>query len=63
LSNKSRGKPGRPRTIPLILLPRILSLHADGLGYRAIAHILAEQDIAVTYSTVRRVIKERSNEE
>ena len=50
-------KPGRPRAIGDNLIPKVVSLYQNGLGYRAIARELAKEGIWVDWSTVRRVIK------
>ncbi len=33
-------KPGRPKAIPEALIPKVLSLYHQGLGYRAVAREL-----------------------
>jgi hypothetical protein len=33
-------KPGRPRVIPEALVPKVLCLYQQGLGYRAVGYIL-----------------------
>jgi len=53
-------KPGRPRAIPEMLIPKVLSLYQEGLGYRAIARELRQEGISVDWSTVRRAVKARS---
>ena len=50
-------KPGRPRAIPEALIPKVLSLYHEGLGYRAMARELRQEGISVDWSTVRRVVK------
>ncbi len=50
-------KPGRPRAIPEALIPKVLSLYHEGLGYRAVARELREEGISVDWSTIRRVVK------
>jgi len=50
-------KPGRPRTIPEALIPKVLSLYHEGLGYRAVARELRQEGISVDWSTVRRLVK------
>ena len=50
-------KPGRPRAIPEALIPKVLSLYREGLGYRAVARELRQEGISVDWSTVRRVVK------
>ena len=55
--DEKRRKPGRPRAIPEHLIPEVLSLYHNGLGYRAIARELERRGVVVSFSTVRRVIK------
>ena len=50
-------KPGRPRAIPEALIPKVLSLYQEGLGYRAVARELREEGISVNWSTIRRIVK------
>jgi len=50
-------RPGRPRAIPLELVPKVLTLYRGGLGYRAIARQLTEDGVSVHWSTVRKLIK------
>ncbi len=50
-------KPGRPKAIPEALIPRVLSLYHQGLGYRAVARELRQEGISVDWSTIRRVVK------
>jgi transposase-like protein len=50
-------KPGRPRAISKALIPKVLSLYHDGLGYRAVARELRQEGISVDWSTIRRVVK------
>jgi len=50
-------KPGRPRAIPEALIPKVLSLYHEGLGYRAVARELRQEGISVDWSTIRRLIK------
>jgi len=52
-------KPGRPRVIPESVIPRLLRLHHEGLGYRAVARELGKQGVYADWSTVRRIIKSR----
>lgn len=54
--------PGRPRAIPEALIPKVLSLYQQGLGYRAIARELREDGLSADWSTVRRVIKRQKSE-
>lgn len=53
-------KPGRPRAIPEALIPKIISLYQQGLGYRAIARELRQEGVSADWSTVRRIIKSRT---
>lgn len=53
-------KPGRPRAISKALIPKVLSLYEEGLGYRAIARELRDEGISVNWSTIRRVVKGHS---
>ena len=55
-------KPGRPRTIPKELEPEVIYLYKQGFGYRATARELGKKGISVNWSTVRRLIKEKLNE-
>ena len=50
-------KPGRPRAIPESLIPKVLSLYQEGLGYRAVARELRQEGTSVDWSTVRRIVK------
>ena len=50
-------KPGRPKAIPEALIPKVLSLYHEGLGYRAVARELRQEGISVDWSTIRRVVK------
>ena len=50
-------RPGRPRVISEALIPKVLSLYRQGLGYRAVARELRVEGISVDWSTIRRVIK------
>ena len=54
-----RRKAGRPKAVPEILIPSVLSLYRQGLGYRSIARELRQEGISVDWSTIRRVIKAR----
>jgi len=56
----TRRKPGRPRAIPASLIPVVLSMYCNGLGYRAISRELLRQGISADWSTVRRMIKEQN---
>ena len=50
-------KPGRPRAIPESLIPKVLSLYQEGLGYRAVARELRREGISADWSTIRRIVK------
>jgi transposase-like protein len=50
-------KSGRPRAVPETLIPKVLSLYRQGLGYRAVARELREDGISVNWSTIRRIVK------
>ena len=50
-------KPGRPRAIPETLIPKVLSLYKEGLGYRAVARELRAEGISANWSTIRRIVK------
>ena len=50
-------KPGRPRALPEALIPKVVSLYHEGLGYRAVARELRQEGISVDWSTIRRIIK------
>lgn len=50
-------KPGRPRAIPDTLIPKVLSLYEEGLGYRAVARELRQKGLSVNWSTIRRIVK------
>jgi len=50
-------RPGRPRAIPEALIPKVLSLYEEGLGYRAVARELREEGVSVNWSTIRRIVK------
>ena len=56
-------KPGRPRAIPEALVPKVLSLYHQGLGYRAVARELRQEGISVDWSTIRRVVKAHAESE
>ncbi len=53
-------RPGRPRAIPEALIPKVISLYQQGLGYRAVARELREEGISVDWSTIRRIVKGRT---
>jgi len=55
-------RPGRPRAIPEKVIPKVLSLYREGLGYRAVARELRADGLSVDWSTVRRVIKAQIGE-
>ena len=61
-SNVIERKPGRPRAIPEELEPEVISLYKQGFGYRATARELGKKGISVNWSTVRRLIKEKLDE-
>lgn len=48
---------GRPKAIPEMLIPKVMSLYRQGFGYRAVARELREDGISADWSTVRRIIK------
>jgi len=50
-------KPGRPKAIPQVLVPKVLALYRQGLGYRAVARELRQEGVSVDWSTIRRIIK------
>ena len=54
-----KKKPGRPRAVPESMIPDVLRLYSEGLGYRAIARELAKRGVWADRSTVRRIIKSR----
>jgi hypothetical protein len=56
-----RRKPGRPRAIPESVIPDLLRLYHEGLGYRAVARELSKEGVSADWSTVRRVIKSRGS--
>lgn len=62
MNYEGERKPGRPRAIPVVLIPNVLSLYQEGLGYRAIARELSKDNLSVDWSTVRRVIKGHKSE-
>ncbi len=61
-SNVRERKPGRPRAIPEELEPEVISIYKQGFGYRATARELGKKGISVNWSTVRRLIKEKLDE-
>lgn len=50
-------KRGRPRVITGNMVPEVLCLHRQGLGYRATARELRRRGVQVNWSTVRRLVK------
>ncbi len=50
-------KAGRPRAVPETLIPKVLSLYQQGLGYRAVARELRQEGVSVDWSTIRRIVK------
>lgn len=50
-------KPGRPKAVPEALIPQVLSLYGEGLGYRAVARELRREGISADWSTIRRIVK------
>ena len=61
-SNVRERKPGRPRAIPKERESEVISIYKEGLGYRATARELKEKGISVHWSIVRRLIKEKLDE-
>ena len=61
-SNVRERKPGRPRAIPEKLVPHVISLYRQRFGYRAIRRELRKEGISVSWSTVRRLVKEKLDE-
>ena len=55
--NEIQRKPGRPRAVPEAVLPKVLSLYREGLGYRAVARELRKEGISVDWSTIRRIVQ------
>lgn len=53
----AKRKPGRPKAIPESLIPKVLSLYQEGLGYRAVARELRREGISADWSTIRRIVK------
>ncbi len=61
--NMIRKKPGRPRAIPKSLEPEIIKMYREqALGYRAIERELRKIGLNVSWQTVRRLIKDRLDE-
>ncbi len=50
-------EPGRPKAIPEAIVPEVIALYKRGLGYRAISRELKKENLSVSCSTVRRLIK------
>jgi hypothetical protein len=51
-------KVGRPQAIPPALLPAVLDLYRQGLGYRRLANVLAQKHrLTVSWCSVRQAIK------
>ncbi len=50
-------KPGRPNVIPEWFVPKVIALYKQGLGYRAITRELKKENLLVSWSTVRRLVK------
>jgi hypothetical protein len=59
---KRRGA-GRPRAIPEDREEEVVAMHESGMGYRSISNELLNRGVFADWSTVRRVIKKRQNEE
>ncbi len=59
MNTETKRKPGRPRAIPESVIPSLLRLYNEGLGYRAVARELGKQGVSADWSTVRRIIKSR----
>jgi hypothetical protein len=57
-----RRKPGRPKAIAEGLIPVVMSLYESGLGYRAITRELTKYGVLASFSSVRRVIKQKSSQ-
>jgi len=54
-------KPGRPRKLPKQVQETIIELYNRGYGYRSIAKILLGINIETHWSTVRRLVKEKTD--
>jgi hypothetical protein len=52
-------KPGHPKAIPKAIVPEVIALYKQGLGYRAITRELKKKKLSVNWSTVRRLIKKK----
>ncbi|MCD6230323.1 MAG: hypothetical protein J7J88_00325 [Dehalococcoidia bacterium] len=52
-------EPGCPRAIPEGVIPDLLRLYHEGLGYWAVARELGKQGVYADWSTVRGIIKSR----
>jgi len=48
---------GRPKAISETLVPKVLYLYRQGLGYRAVARELRREGISADWSTIRRIVK------
>lgn len=55
----TKRKPGRPRIIPETTVPKVIALYKRGLGYRAISRELKQENLSVSWSTVRRLIRNK----
>ena len=53
---QKRGR-GRPVSLPLTIFGTLVSLRAEGLGYRAISNRLAAQGVFTSKSSVERCYK------
>jgi len=58
-TEEAKRKPGRPRAVPESVVPDVLRLYDEGLGYRAVARELSKRGVEADWSTIRRVIKSR----
>jgi len=56
-SARRQGRAGRPRAVPEALIPKVVSLYRQGLGYRAVARELRQEGISADWSTIRRIVK------
>ncbi len=52
-------KPGRPKAIPQAIVPKVIALYKQGLGYRGITRELKKENLSVNWSTMRRLIKKQ----
>ena len=63
LNNVVHKRPGRPRVIPKSLEPEIIKMYREqALGYRKIKRELKRIGIEVSWQTIRRLIKDRLDE-